>query len=100
MTDKLARYGWGSRFPEFSEETPLRIREKLCTFILDASREQISAWDQSIRPLQAEVREILNKIEASKHYSTILEYESKWGRTTVNARQLRMYAKKRTVLEA
>jgi len=25
---------------------------------------------------------------------------TKWGRTTVNARQLRMYAKKRTVLEA
>ena len=73
MTDKLARYGWGSRFPQFSEEEPPRIRERLCNFVAGASQEQISAWDQSIRPLQAEVREIPSKINASKNYSTILE---------------------------
>ena len=73
MTEKLARYGWGSRFPEFSDEKPLKIREKLSSFVLDASKEQIRAWDQSIRPLQAEVREMLENIETSKHYSTILK---------------------------
>lgn len=72
---KLARYGWGSSFPEFSDEKPLRIREKLASFVSDASKEQIRAWDQSIRPLQSEVREILDKIQASKHYYTVLEYE-------------------------
>jgi DUF2075 family protein len=75
MTEKWARYGWGSRFPEFTEEAPLKIREKLSNFVSDASKEQIRAWDESIPPLQAEVREILRTIDASRQYSTILEYE-------------------------
>lgn len=41
----------------------------------DVTPEQIGAWDDSIRPLQAEVTEILVEDPTASAYSTILEYE-------------------------
>ena len=51
------------------------IRERLQAFITDASHQQVSAWDQSIPPLQTEVAEILAQNASAAHYETILEYE-------------------------
>ena len=67
--------GWESDFSEFRATDPRRIRERIAKFVIDASPEQIRAWDDAIPPLQAEVTEVLIRDELAKHYSTILEYE-------------------------
>lgn len=74
MTDR-ARYGWESSFDEFREAAPRKIRERLASFVTDASPEQIRAWDASIPPLQSEVSEVLIRDTLAQHYSAILEYE-------------------------
>jgi hypothetical protein len=74
MTDR-PRSGWESSFSEFQSTPPKQIRERLASFIVDASPEQHRAWTDSIPPLQAEVSEVLIGNELAHHYSAILEYE-------------------------
>lgn len=70
-----ARYGWASDFRVF-EGTPSNIvRRALERFIADASPEQVRAWDDSIEPLQQEVREVIAAEPAAQSYASILEYE-------------------------
>lgn len=71
----LARHGWESDFPTFREAHPRSIRERLATFVTDASPEQVRAWSDSIPPLQREVDEVLKQIEGAREFSAILEYE-------------------------
>lgn len=75
MSDNSARYGWESDFSTFQKSGAGAIRERLQAFITDASRQQVAAWDQSIPPLQTEVREILAQNASASRYETILEYE-------------------------
>ncbi len=75
MTEQRARYGWESDFPGFRETAPAIIRERLETFVRDASPEQVRAWADSIPPLQREVGEVLLRDELAARYSAILEYE-------------------------
>lgn len=75
MSDSRARYGWESDFPEFSSAQPSVVRERLESFVTDASPEQVRAWRDCIPPLQAEVEEVLVRDVLAKHYSAILEYE-------------------------
>lgn len=74
MTDR-ARYGWESSFDNFRDTPPREVRERLAKFVVDASPEQIKAWDASIPPLQSEVSEVLIRDTLAKQYSAILEYE-------------------------
>jgi len=74
MTEQ-ARYGWGSNFPVFSSTSARAIRGRLEEFIRDAGERQVRAWDESIPPLQREVKEVLSVNEEAAAYSTILEYE-------------------------
>ena len=71
----LARHGWSSDFPTFSRADPHRIRERLSSFIEDASPEQDRAWREGIPPLQREVDEVLLRDTLAREYSAILEYE-------------------------
>jgi hypothetical protein len=75
MSESRVRYGWGSSFTEFSDSDPKLIRERLQAFVADASREQVRAWDEAIRPLQTEVSEVLLRDAIASQYSAILEYE-------------------------
>ena len=75
MSESRARYGWESDFPEFSSVQPSVVRERLESFVTDASLEQVRAWRDSIPPLQREVDEVLVRDVLAKHYSAILEYE-------------------------
>jgi len=75
MSEEKARYGWESDFPSFRDANSISVREKLNSFIHDASPEQIKAWDQSLPKLQQEINEVLFKDELANKYSTILEYE-------------------------
>jgi hypothetical protein len=75
VSDQSARFGWESDFPRFRSTPPSEVRERLESFISDASPEQIRAWKDSIPPLQSEVGEVLLRDELAKHYSAILEYE-------------------------
>ena len=68
-------FGWLSGFPEFSSSPSKSIREALVAFADDAGKSQIRAWDDSIPPLQGEVRHVLAREERSAGYSAILEYE-------------------------
>jgi hypothetical protein len=70
-----ARYGWESDFPDFQATSPAKIRERLQSFVRDASPEQVRAWGDSIPPLQHEVGEVLLRDKLARHYSAILEYE-------------------------
>jgi hypothetical protein len=73
--DEQARYGWESAFPEFRDAAPRVIRDALKSFIADASKEQVRAWDDSIPLIQTEVREICEADERAPKYTAILEYE-------------------------
>lgn len=75
MSENLAGYGWESTFPEFRATPAARIRERLLSFIEDASDEQERAWSEAIPPLQREVEEVLVRDELAAQYSAILEYE-------------------------
>jgi|694.fasta_scaffold112574_3 hypothetical protein len=75
MTERRARYGWESDFPAFSAAEPGLIRDRLQSFVRDASPEQMRAWTDSIPPLQREVGEVLLKDRLAEKYSAILEYE-------------------------
>ena len=70
-----ARHGWHSDFPTFRDTAVQIIRGQLQSFIQDASREQIRAWDDSVPALQREVAEILEVDEFATEYTAILEYE-------------------------
>ena len=75
MSEERARYGWESDFPEFKSAEPSVVRDRLRSFIVDASPEQIAAWQDSIPALQREVDEVLVRDALAKQYSAILEYE-------------------------
>ena len=75
MTEPRARYGWQSDFPVFKSSDPRVIRERLQSFVRDASSEQVRAWSDSIPPLQREVGEVLLRDQLAEKYSAILEYE-------------------------
>jgi hypothetical protein len=51
------------------------VRERLVSFIPDASPEQVRAWTDSIPQLQKGVDAILIRDALATHYSAILEYE-------------------------
>lgn len=74
-TEPRARYGWQSDFPEFKSSDPRAIRERLQSFVRDASPEQVRAWSDSIPPLQREVGEVLLRARLAERYSAIIEYE-------------------------
>jgi hypothetical protein len=74
MTEK-PRAGWESSFKQFRETPSKRIREALASYIVDASPEQIRAWDDAIPPLQGQVERTLIRDELAEKYSAILEYE-------------------------
>jgi hypothetical protein len=68
-------HGWSSDFPRFSETPAPYIRQSLVDFLEMVSPEQIFAWDESIPPLQTEVREVLERDAKAGTYSAILEYQ-------------------------
>jgi hypothetical protein len=70
-----AEHGWSSSFPAFHEAAAPYIRESLSSFLLDASVQQLRAWDDSIKPLQDEVGEVLRDDSAAGAYTAILEYQ-------------------------
>lgn len=74
MTER-ARYGWESSFRRFENTPPNEIRSALQGFVRDASAEQVRAWDDSIPPLQREVREVLTAYSVAAPSSAVLEYE-------------------------
>jgi len=69
------RYGWQSDLETFSRSEPRVVRLQLQQFVVDASPEQIRAWDQSIPWLQRECRELEVRDSAAHEYTAILEYE-------------------------
>ena len=71
----VARYGWSSSFPIFGSTAATVIRGSLSNFLQDVSAQQLFAWDESIPPLQREVREVLASYTSASEYSAILEYE-------------------------
>jgi len=75
MTETRARYGWESGFPVFQQTAPRVIRESLQQFVVDASKEQIRAWDDTIPALQREVGEVIIRDKFAREYTAILEYE-------------------------
>ena len=75
MSESRARSGWESDFPDFSKASLTEVRERLKSFITDASPEQVRAWSSSIPQLQEEVEEILLRNHLASSYSAILEYE-------------------------
>jgi len=70
-----ARFGWQSDFPDFRSTPYPEIRDRLQSFVRDASPEQLRAWRDSIPPLQREVNEVLVRDVLARGYSAILEYE-------------------------
>ncbi len=74
MTPK-SHSGWESDFPTFSGAQPSVVRERLGSFVSDATPEQVRAWSDSIPPLQEEVQEVLDRDRLARDYSAILEYE-------------------------
>ena len=74
MTDEQIRYGWQSDFEEFRQTPANVIRERLSSFIADASKEQHRAWADSIPPLQGEVSKSIVTNALARDYSAILEY--------------------------
>ena len=76
MTGWLRGTAGGRSFPPIFSSTPATvIRGSLADFLQDVSRQQIFAWDESIPPLQREVREVLATYTSAADYSAILEYE-------------------------
>lgn len=69
------RYGWQSSLAIFSRSEPRVVRLQLQRFVVDASSEQVRAWDQSIPWLQRECRELEARDYTAKEYTAILEYE-------------------------
>lgn len=73
--DTRARCGWESDFPQFRSEDPGAVRERLESFLPDASPEQVRAWKDSIPSLQHEIDEVLVRDALARQYSALLEYE-------------------------
>jgi hypothetical protein len=73
--ERYDRYGWQSSLSEFSKSEARVVRLQLQQFVVDASPEQIRAWDQSIPWLQRECRELEVRDTAAHEYTAILEYE-------------------------
>ena len=69
------RYGWQSSLETFAVEEPRVIRTRLQHFVIDASTEQVRAWDQSIPWLQRECRELQDNDSSAHEYTAILEYQ-------------------------
>lgn len=74
-SDRRARCGWESDFPGFQSTSAYEIRQRLQSFVRDASPEQVRAWGDSIPPLQQEVGKVLLRDLVARGYSTVLEYE-------------------------
>jgi len=68
-----AKRGWDSDFVQFAATPSKAIVAKLKTFLPDASREQIRAWEDSIPSLQTEVQEVKEVREECGRYTAILE---------------------------
>jgi len=66
--------GWAGKFPVFRASSPSEILLTLKSFVHEASPQQITAWESSIKSLQLEVGRILENDEKSKDYSALLEY--------------------------
>ena len=54
MSEDRPRYGWESDFPAFRSTPPAKVRERLESFLPDASQEQVRAWRDSIPPVGLE----------------------------------------------
>ena len=67
-------HGWASSFRAFREATPEYVRSRLVALVPDASPEQVSAWDESIPPLQAELGEAIARDARAASFDTVLEY--------------------------
>ena len=70
-----AQRGWDSDFIRFVSTPSSAIVSKLRRFLVDASPEQVRAWDQSIPRLQEEVDEVRVLRQEAAAYTAILEYE-------------------------
>jgi hypothetical protein len=66
--------GWHSDFPTFRLTAAGTIRGSLHDFVVDASREQLAAWEASIPMLQREAGELLDTRPQAKGYGAVLEY--------------------------
>ncbi|MEP7377999.1 MAG: DNA/RNA helicase domain-containing protein [Chloroflexota bacterium] len=75
MSEQVGRYGWASDFSKFQQTPSVVVRGSLSEFVRDASVEQVRAWDESIPPLQREVREVIAHYAAASDYYALLEYE-------------------------
>jgi len=74
-SERMARYGWGSSFPQFRDASPRSVRERLEAFVADSGVAQRRAWADSIPMLQREVGEVLADYAHAHDYSAVLEYE-------------------------
>src|SRR5690242_928964 len=70
-----ARRGWDSDFVRFAATPSNAIIAKLRQFLIDASRQQVHAWNDSLPRLQTEVEEVRVAREEASQYTAILEYE-------------------------
>lgn len=70
-----ARRGWDSDFLRFAATPSNAIIAKLRQFLIDASRQQVHAWNDSLPRLQTEVEEVRVAREEASQYTAILEYE-------------------------
>ena len=71
----VARYGWSSSFLIWGNTATSVFCGSLSSFLQDVSAQQLYAWDESIAPLQREVKEVLASYTSASEYSAILEYE-------------------------
>lgn len=70
-----ANRGWDSDFVRFAATPTSAIVARLRRFLVDASPEQLRAWDQSIPKLQEKVDDVRELREEAGEYTAILEYE-------------------------
>jgi hypothetical protein len=73
--DDEALRGWDSDFVRFSSTPSNAIVAKLRQFLVDASSEQVRAWDDSVPRLQTEVNQVREVREEAARYTAILEYQ-------------------------
>jgi len=70
-----AQRGWDSDFVRFAATPTSAIVSRLRQFLVNASPEQVRAWDQSIPKLQEKVEDVREMREQAGRYTAILEYE-------------------------
>lgn len=69
------RYGWMSNIPDFLKVSDEEIVESLKSFIDERNPSQEVAWTRSIRVMQQQFKQLLDRDAAAAAYSLILEYE-------------------------